>query len=392
MTPLLMKNARICAPDGVHSQGWVFLKDGIIAEMGWEGVAAAPRHPDAECIDLGGRLLAPGLIDIHTHGAVGIDTMDADLEGLQKMMRFYAKHGVTLFLATTMTAPQAKIDRALATIAAAMQAPSPGAKILGAHVEGPYLNRKKGGAQRAEDIRLAEIREYTPLIENDVVRLITLAPEYPENLVLATEASRQGIKVAAGHTCASYEEMSYAVARGISQVTHLFNGMESLHHREPGAVGAALTIDALYCQLIADKIHIKPEVLRLAARAKGMDRIILISDAMRGTGMPDGVYKLGGTVVTVEQGVARTPSGALAGSTLTLERAVANMAIATGRTYEEILPMATRVPAEAMGLKHKGQLRAGWDADLIVLDAQYMIEMTMVNGKIVYDRAGRSDR
>ena len=234
-------------------------------------------------------------------------------------------------------------------------------------------------------MRPAEPSEYRRLLATGVVRLLTVAPEYPENQVLIREATAQGIAVAAGHTRASYDAMVRAVALGVRQVTHLFNGMEPLHHRTPGAVGAALALDALRCQVIADNVHLHPAVLTLAARAKGPDGIILVTDAMAGAGMPDGEYTLGGITITVRDGIARDPEGALAGSTLTMERAVANMDAAAGLGRAAALTMATRTPARALGLgAHKGRIARGYDADLVVLEKDLTVVLTMVAGEVVY--------
>ena len=236
-------------------------------------------------------------------------------------------------------------------------------------------------------VRPAFYTEYGPLLETGVIRLLTLAPEIPGNESLIREALARGVALAMGHTQATYDQVCTAVDLGVTQVTHLFNGMNPLHHRAPGAVGAALTTDALYCQLIADNIHLHPTVLDLTVRAKGPERVILVTDAMSGTGMPDGEYMLGGLAVTVVQGSARIASGNLAGSTLTMERAIRNMMAATGRSLQAVLPMATRVPAQALGLTRKGSIGAGMDADMVALDVAGNVAMTMVGGEIVYSAA-----
>jgi len=201
------------------------------------------------------------------------------------------------------------------------------------------------------------------------------------------------VAVAAGHTRASYDDMVRAVELGVSQVTHLFNGMEPLHHRAPGAVGAALTLDPLRCQVIADNVHLHPAILKLAARAKGPDGIILVTDAIAGAGMPDGEFTLGGVPVTVRDGIARDPRGALAGSTLTMERAVANMVAASGLGLAAGLTMATRSPARALGIgARKGRIAPGCDADLVALDEHLTVTLTMVAGEIVYRRQGEETR
>ena len=380
---ILIHNATVHARAAVYDPGWALVEAGSIAAV---GRGSAPTS-DARCIDAQGHILAPGLIDIHAHGAMGYDTMDATPNALRAMARFYARHGVTSFLATTMTAPLDAILTALRNIAEVMRAGTGGAALLGAHVEGPYLDVERRGCQDAALIRCADVAEYGPLLETGVIRLLTLAPEIPGNESLIREALARGVALAMGHTQATYDQVCTAVDLGVTQVTHLFNGMNPLHHRAPGAVGAALTTDALYCQLIADNIHLHPTVLDLTVRAKGPERVILVTDAMSGTGMPDGEYMLGGLAVTVVQGSARIASGNLAGSTLTMERAIRNMMAATGRSLQAVLPMATRVPAQALGLTRKGSIGAGMDADMVALDVAGNVAMTMVGGEIVYSAA-----
>ena len=378
----LFTNATIHTPDEVLSEGWVRVEGGRIIAVGSGG---APDDAEAEVIDLGARILAPGFVDLHAHGAVGRDTMEASPEALRAMARFYVRHGVTAFLATTMAAPADAILAALQTVAVVRTEGTGGAELLGAHVEGPYLDAARRGCQEAEHVRTADPAEYGRLLDTGVVRLLTLAPEFPENRVLIRDAVARGIAVAAGHTRASYDDMRGAVELGLRQVTHLFNGMEPLHHRAPGAVGAALTLDGLRCQVIADNVHLHPAALKLAARAKGPDGVILVTDAMAGTGMPDGEYTLGGLPVTVRAGVARDPEGALAGSTLTMERAVANMAAASEMGLAATLTMATRTPARAIGRgDRKGRIAPEYDADLVVLEEDLTVSLTMVAGNVVY--------
>lgn len=383
MSKILFFNGTLLAEDGEYP-GWLLVAEGRIAQMG----RGLPPEVEAERLDLGGLLLGPGMIDLHVHGALGHDTMDATPEALQAMARFYAQHGVTAFLPTTTTAPLPVLLAALENVARFSGRSTGGAAVLGAHVEGPYLNAERRGAQEPAHMRPADPAEYRRLLGTGVVRLLTLAPEIVENRQLIRDAVAQGVAVAVGHTRASYEEMVQAVELGVTQVTHLFNGMEPLHHRQPGAVGAALALEGLRCQLIADLIHIHPAVLKLAVRAKGTGNIILITDAMSGTGMPDGEYTLGGQRVTVQQGAARIASGALAGSTLTLDRAVRNIMAAADLPLAEALSMASRVPAQALGLAaRKGGLAVGKDADLIVVDREMNVHLTLVGGEVVHRRA-----
>jgi len=382
MPSMLFYGGTLYARDGVLSPGWLRTEGNRIQALGADD---PPPAGDALAIDLAGHALAPGLIDLHAHGALGMDTMDATPEALRAIAAFYAGHGVTGFLPTTVTAPHADVLAALRNVARAMREGTRGATVLGAHVEGPWLDASRLGAQDGRYVRAPSLDELRDMLETGVVRLLTLAPELPGTSAVVDSALERGVVLAAGHTRATWEEMVAAAERGVRHVTHLFNGMEPLHHRQPGVVGAALTLSAVTCQLIADNIHVHPAVLNLAWRAKGTDGIALVTDAMRGAGMPDGIYTLGGLEVHVQNGVARLPAGNLAGSTLTMERAVVNMMAATGLPLVEALRMATVVPARVLGLGgHKGCLAPGYDADLVVLDGQCRVCQTVIGGDVLY--------
>jgi len=379
---ILLEGGTVCAHLGVLERGWLLVDGAQIREVG----AYPAPSVDAHILPLGGRTVTPGLIDLHVHGALGYDTMDASPESLREMARFCVRHGVTAFLATTMAASTERILAALEAVKETAHTDTGGARLLGAHVESPYIAKARAGAQDARHVHLPAPQECASILATDVVRILTLAPELPRSEDVIGAALEAGAVPSIGHTQATYEQVRRAVELGVRHVTHLFNGMEPLHHRRPGALGAALTMDALTCELIADNVHVHPAVLDLALRAKGVERIALVTDAMRGVGMPDGDYELGGQRVLVRDGVARLPGGALAGSTLTLDRAVHNAMAAAGLPFCQAVRMASEIPARVLGLHTRtGAIAPGLDADLAVWDQAGRIVLTIVQGRIVYD-------
>lgn len=343
-----------------------------------------PSSPKDRLIDADGMWVVPGLIDIHVHGANGHDAMDATQEAMLGMSRFFAKHGVTSFLPTTVTQAPDAILRALTNIAEFDDERS-GAQVMGAHLEGPYLNMDHKGAQPPEFIRPPDPEEYQRWFTFDRLRLITLAPELDGATDLIEQGLQRGIEFALGHTGSDYEQVLSAANRGVRQATHTFNGMVGLHHRRPGTAGAVLTDDRIYAQVIADGIHLHPAVVDLLLRCKGIQQTILITDAIRATGLEDGAYELGGHEITVREGIARTKGGSLAGSTLTMDQALRNCMNFTGLPLQEVLQTATSVPARAMKCYgRKGVLAPGADADVVILDQDLNVRMTISHGRIVY--------
>ena len=384
--PLLIRDARVVSPDGVHERGWLAARDGRIDALG-AGTPPAAQTEGARIVDAAGDLLLPGFIDVHAHGAVGHEAMDADADGLREMARFYARHGVTAFLPTTWTASERDTAAALETIAAVCGPVDGGASILGAHMEGPYLHPAKCGAQDPALIRPAERREATRLLDTGVVRLITLAPDVPENGWLIDACASRGITVSAGHTEAGWSAMRAAAGRGVSHVTHTYNAMTPLRHREPGTVGAALALDAFACEVIADTVHVHPAALRILHRTKPRDRVILVTDAVRGTGLAEDSFDLGGRRVALVDGAARLPDGTIAGSVLTLDAALANFARATGAPPESLWEAVSLNAARSAGIDTvKGSLEVGKDADLVLLDVELEVRMTVACGHIVHER------
>lgn len=330
--------------------------------------------------------LAPGMIDLHIHGAHGHDVMDGSVEALNKISHALASEGVTGFLATTMTATNEKISDVLKIIPAAMR-DCTGAEVLGVHLEGPFIAKLKAGAQLADatldpDIKLVN---HWQSISEKAIKLITLAPELKHAEEFIHQIRKLNIVASIGHTHATYAETQAAIAAGCTHATHLFNAMSGLQQRAPGAVGALLLSEKITAELIVDGIHLHPAIVEIALRLKGVERLVLVSDAMRAKCMNDGVYDLGGQEVVVANGKAVLKDGTLAGSTLKLSQAVKNMAAETHCNLIDAIEMATFNPARVLKLDdRKGSIAVGKDADLFVMSHELDVVYTMRGGKEVF--------
>jgi N-acetylglucosamine-6-phosphate deacetylase len=338
-------------------------------------------HPpdDADRID---GVIVPGFVDMHVHGGDGADFMDASDEAVARVASFHARHGTTSLAATTLSGSREAIRDAVASIAhVAKLRPRTAAEICGIHLEGPYINVHRAGAQHVASIRPADIHEVDVLLAQapNLRWIITLAPELDGARALI-EHFRDRVLFSIGHTAADYAEAAAALEWGASHFTHLFNAMTGVHHREPGTAGAALVSPSATAELIADGIHVHPIVLRIAATAMPK-RIALITDAVRAAGMPDGTYKLYEHEFSVQGGAARLGDGTLAGSVLTMQRAVQNMVELAGLPFEMVIPLATEVPARVLGIfDRKGKIAAGYDADLVVLSSRFEVERVWLRG------------
>jgi len=329
-------------------------------------------------------VITPGLIDVHVHGGNGFDTLDSSLEALNGMSLFFAKHGVTGFYPTTLSATREKISEAIENLNKNIDKLK-GAKALGIHLEGPYLNHEHKGAQAPSQLRVAQPEEYQDWIGKGSIRLITIAPEVEGARELIDYGVQRGVEFAIGHSGASYDQVIQAANSGVRQSTHTFNGMQGLHHRKPGTVGGILTDNRIYAQIISDGVHLHPATVKLVVLAKGIRRTILITDSVRAAGLEDGSYDLGELQITVKNGVARIASGSLAGSTLTMDKAVRNVMQFANLSFKDAVTMATYVPAEAMRiLNNKGYIKVGADADLTFFDKEHHVAATMANGEFVY--------
>lgn len=330
-------------------------------------------------------LIVPGFVDLHVHGGDGADFMDGTDEGAGRITSFHARSGTTALAATTLSGSRGDLRSAVMSIARASRTVTSGAEICGLHLEGPYINAKRAGAQNVGSIRPADIQEIEALlIEASHLRwIITVAPEI-EGVRALIEHFRGRVRFSIGHTAADYGDAVAALEWGASHFTHLFNAMTGMHHREPGVVGAALVSVEATAELIADGIHVHPAVLRVATRAMP-NRVALITDAVRASGMPAGKYKLYEHEFSVtEDGAARLGDGTLAGSTLTMNRAVQNMVELAGLPIEMVLPLATEVPARILGVsERKGKIARGYDADLVVLTPKFDVARALVRGNDV---------
>lgn len=370
-------NGRLILKDSVV-EGKVILFDEKILDFKED----VPEGVDI--IDAKGAYVGAGLIDVHIHGSGGADVMDAKDETIDTISGIIAKFGVTSYLPTTMTMSQERIERALEQIKVSMQRPSKGAKVLGCHLEGPFISEAYKGAQNPAYIQKPNFTWIEPY--QDVIKLITIAPEVDEGFEFIKEIKRKtNIKLSMGHTSATFKEAKEAIRLGVSHATHTFNGMSAFNHREPGAVGAILMHD-VSAELIADKIHVNPEIFEWVYQIKN-GNVVLITDSMRAGCMADGVYDLGGQEVVVQNGSARLRTGSLAGSVLTLNKAVRHFYEETSLSLPAVYQLASLNAARSIGIEAcKGSIEIGKDADLVLWNDELEALMTIVEGNVVYEK------
>jgi N-acetylglucosamine-6-phosphate deacetylase len=380
--PLAIQRGTLVTPDGLVRDRDLLIVGGRITAMGSD--LALPDGCDR--LDATSCLVSPGFIDTHVHGGLQFDTLDADPAGLRAIAAHLARHGVTSWLPTTVACPAPQLERVLSAIAQARREGTGAAEILGAHLESNFISPRFKGAQPPDDLRPTSDAELRDVLRKHagVIRLVTLAPELEGAEQLVRELVARGIVVSVGHSDATYDQVMRAVEAGATRVTHLCNAQRGFHHREPGVLGAGLACDGLATEIIADLEHVHPAGLVIALRCKGPQRLMLVSDALRGTGLPEGRYELGGRPTWIDGRVARLEDGTIAGSIITLDRAVRNLIAATGAGVEEAIATATLAPARSLGLDRKGRLVPGADADLVVLGADLMVQRTLVAGTLVH--------
>ena len=385
---ILFTDARVIASEGVLTRGWLLTGGRIIAAHGEGEPPQDIRSIANQEFRFEGQSLLPGFIDLHTHGAAGVDLMSATVEDFQRVSTFFAIHGVTGFLATTWSASADVIRQTLQT-AQEVMGREEGAALLGIHLEGPFINPVRAGAQSPQQIRPARPEEVLPYLDSGLVKIVSLAPEIEENRWLIHACVERGIVVSAGHSDATYADMRKAVSAGVRHITHCFNGMRAFNQREPGVVGAALEMDDLSCELIADKVHVHPAAMRLLLRAKPQNKVVLVTDSIAGTGMPEGIFCIQGRKFRFTQNEVRLLDGTLAGSVLTMDAALRNLLEISAKPLEQIYECSSRNAAQVIGIdRQTGSISIGMDADLVLLNDDLQVQMTVVRGEIVYKRVG----
>ena len=378
---ILIENGQVWQEDGFVSGQTLTVADGLIHNL--KPASEIRARPNDRRLDARGACVMPGFVDLHLHGSNGFDIMDATEDSLRGLCAFLVRQGVTSYLGTTMSDSAERIEAALS----AMRdfADRPNTPLLGIHLEGPYLNPDFRGSQPDMHLRPPRREEYLPWLKAGQIKLITLAPEIPGGDDLIRDARAQGVTVAMGHSGASYEAAHEFFAEGVRQITHTFNGMAGIHHRRPGIFVAACERPEVTFQVIADGVHVHPAVLRLILRLVGTERVLAITDAMQAAGLADGRFALGDVSVHVKDGIARAGDGGLAGSTLTMPRALQNMMRFCDLTLAEALPTVTRTPADSIGMyPQKGSLQTGTDADIVIWDEEEGVQATLIAGELMY--------
>ncbi len=382
MSLLLIEDCRLYnTPETVPPQS-ILVRNDVIEQV---GPADASLRAD-RVLDARGRTAAPGLIDVHIQGAGGADVLDATPEALQTISRTCARFGVTGFLATTIYRPGQE-NRHLKVVADSVGCDLGGAHLLGAHLEGPFISSERRGMIQPDCLGQpsdAVLDEIYALL-GDSLKMMTLAPELPGNTEVIRTLKQRGVIASFGHSKATYDEAARGFDAGISHVTHLFNAMPSLHHRDPGPLGAIFERSDVTCQVIADGVHIHPSVLRLAYHALGASRFVTITDGIQAMGLPDGRYVYNNVEYEAREGAARYKDGTLIGTAVGLSQLLARLIRFTHCSMVAAIETVTVNPAGILGLEEaKGRIAPGYDADLVLLDRDLSVRATIVGGQVVY--------
>lgn len=380
----MIKNAKIYLEDHIIDNGSILMVDGKISSIQPGTITDFPEN--TEIIEAGNFIAIPGFIDSHVHGANGYDVMDATEKALDVISNSLPKEGVTSFLATTITQSVKNIEKALKNVANFNNKPGQ-AEIIGIHLEGPFINKNRAGAQPVRHVLspdLSLFKKWNQLSKR-LIKTVTFAPELDHDGKFISYLRQCGINISAGHTAANYGEIKRAASLGVNQLTHLCNAMNGIHHRDIGAVGAAFLIESLRAELIPDGLHISKEMLEIIYKNMGSDRIILITDAMRAKGMEPGEYDIGGQKAIVQNNRAVLSDGTLAGSILNMRDGAELMLQLEGVRLKDIVKMTAENPAKQINIFHrKGSIAVGKDADIVIVNNRLQIQYTFCRGKIAY--------
>ncbi|MFD1038894.1 N-acetylglucosamine-6-phosphate deacetylase [Virgibacillus byunsanensis] len=386
-TPILIKNAKLFCENKMINNGHLLIEQGLISAIFSEQPNLTELPNYVRIVDGTNLNLIPGFIDGHIHGAAGADVMDATEEALDTMANVLPEEGTTSFLATTITHSPENIEKALRNVAV-YKSKLGKAEVIGVHLEGPFIEKSKKGAQPVEYIlepTIEQFKEWQNTSGNKIMT-ITMAPEHDADGSFIKYVSQTGVNVSAGHTGTNFEGIKNAIKHGLSQVTHLCNAMTGIHHRDIGVVGAALRLKEIRAELIADGIHVSKEMMQLIYNNMGSERLLLITDSMRAKCLHAGDYELGGQAVTVTHDRAVLDDGTLAGSILKMYQGAQQMLALDDVSIQHIINMASINPAKQVGIyEKKGSLKVGKDADMLLVDDELNIKYTFCRGHIAYE-------
>lgn len=376
---VIIRHAKIVTTEKITPPVNVWIKDGHIKKITHEDHSHLENY---QIIDAKEHLLIPGMIDVHIHGANGFDMMDGTIESILEVSNTCSKTGCTSFLPTSVTSSIEDLLQMIRNVKQVM-GNEPGARIEGIHLEGPYLNVKRKGMQNEKFLRHPNMDEMKQILDEagSLIKMVTIAPELPGGMEMVKFLKEKGIIVALAHSDATYEEAKEAFSKGASHVTHCFNAMRPIHHRDPGIVVAAFEEPHVSLQAIVDHVHLHPAIVRLMHQMKGPEGVVLITDALQAMYMGDGEYEFGGHQVTVSDGIARLADETLASSTVTMNEAL-RKTVDSKIPLTDAVYMASTAPANLLGLHKKGRIEPGADADLVLIDSEFNVKWTMINGHI----------
>jgi N-acetylglucosamine-6-phosphate deacetylase len=382
---LALTGGKIITPFRIIDEGNILLEDGIISGLG-KSSEIKPSQ-DFRKIDVTGKLVCPGFADLLVHGGAGHGFADDNEESIEKISAYFLQHGSTTMLASLFAKPEKLLLQDLKRVADYIEN-HPRSNIRGIHMEGPYLNRQFKGAMNQNYLWKPDVESWEKIwkASKGHIKIMTIAPELPNAVEVMRAAAQVGVVLSIGHSMANYDEVLNAIDNGAAHVTHIFNAMKPFHHRTPGIVLGSLMHNELKIELIADTLHVHPAVIQLLLKLKGASGIILVSDSIRAGGMHEGEYEFADQKIFMKGKKAFLEDGTLAGSTLTLNLAVKNMVTEAGAKITEAVRMASLNAVKVLDLDHKkGILAVGKDADIVVLNGDYKVELTILNGNVVFE-------